>query len=271
MTTLDHQAFLDIPYAKYGDRELVLDVFLPLKPEGPLPVLVGISGGGWGPGLKTSIPARFAKRGFAIVGITYRGSAEVTAPGCVFDCKASIRWVRANAATYGFDPARVGVFGSSAGGHLVGLMGTSAGVKELEGDGGNPDFDSSVQAAYDVCGPCDFTRLVDPEYKAKNAYLYNIASAYLGGPIEERLDLARLVSPITHISKNTPPFMLMHGDVDELVPVEESLAFYDALKKAGVDVGLKIIKDSPHSIPWGDAEDEDVLSFFERIFMKKNA
>lgn len=267
--TEDHQAFRDIPYAKYGEREVVLNVFLPLKPQGPLPVLLVIAGGGWRRGSNESTPVRYTKRGFAMVGICYRGSGEVIAPGNIHDCKAAVRWIRAHAKTYGFDPDRIGAMGSSAGGHLVGLLATSSGVPELEGEGGNPGFSSEIQAACDVCGPCDLTRITLPNYKERYASLYQVTSEYLGGPVEERLDLARLVSPLTYVSKNTPPIMLIHGDVDDVVPLDESLVFYDALKKAGCSVGLKVLPGISHgNINW-DEEDETIQSFFERIFMPK--
>ncbi|MEO6846382.1 MAG: alpha/beta hydrolase [Chthoniobacterales bacterium] len=270
MSTETHQSFLDVPYAKYGDRELVLDVFLPAKPEGPLPVILVVAGGGWRSGRKEGTPARYTKRGFAVVGICYRGSKEVIAPGNVHDCKAAVRWIRANAATYGFDTSRIGVFGGSAGGQLAGLLGMTAGVKELEGEGGNPEFDSSVHAVCDVCGPSDITRIGIPKYKEGYPSLYEMTAEYLGGPVEENMNLARLVSPLNYIdsAKNIPPYIFIHGDSDEAVPVDESWVFFEALRERGVNVQLRILNGVKHAIPW-DEEDNTIQSFFERIFMKK--
>lgn len=266
----DAQSFLDVPYARQGDHELLLDIFLPPHQQNLLPVLLVVAGGGWRRGLKTSTPARYANRGFAIVGICYRGTDDgVIAPGNIQDCKAAVRWIRANATTYGFDPNRIGAFGSSAGGHLVGLLGTSAGVAELEGEGNSPSFSSEVQAVCDICGPADLTRVTKPKYKAAHPHLYQLVSNYLGGPVEEHMDMARLLSPLHHISKKTPPFMLMHGDADEIVPVEESLIFYAALQEAGVDVALKVLDGVGHgNINW-DQEDETILAFFEKHFLNK--
>ncbi|MEO6846380.1 MAG: alpha/beta hydrolase [Chthoniobacterales bacterium] len=268
MTTSETQVFRDIPYAKYGDREVLLDVYLPADTAKPFPTILSIPGGGWRVSPKENVPSQFAKKGFAVVSITYRSSAEVLAPGNVHDCKAAVRWIRANASTYGFDSAHIGAFGISAGGHLVEVLGTTAGVKDLEGDGGNPDFDSSVQAVCGLCGPCDLTRITIPKYKENYPDLYQVTFEYLGGPVEEKLDLARLVSPLAYVSKNTVPMMLVHGDIDPIVPLDESLVFHDALKEAGVDVSLKVVKGAGHGIPWGDAEDDLALSFFKRCFKK---
>ncbi|MEO6052396.1 MAG: alpha/beta hydrolase [Chthoniobacterales bacterium] len=260
------QSITDIPYANYGDRELVLDVHRPEHFTGKLPVILIVAGGAWRSGRKDSTPVRYAKRGFAMVGICYRGSAEVKAPGNVHDCKAAIRWIRANAEKYGFDTENIGAFGTSAGGHLVALLGSTPGVAELEGEGGNPGFSTKLHAICDVCGPCDLTKL--PEYRAEYPSLDEATSEYLGGPVEEHMELARLVSPLFYVSKDTPVTFLMHGDIDTSVPLQESYTYHDALKKAGVEVSLRVLPGIGHGdIDW-DVEDENIQSFFERTLKK---
>lgn len=132
----------DLVYARYGNREVKLDLYLPRTPAGnAIPCIVVIHGGGWRSGDKTRfapIAAALAEQGFAAACIGYRLLPEVEFPAPILDCKAAVRWVRAHATRYGIDPDRLGAIGGSAGGHLVAMLGTSAHLTALEGDGGNP-------------------------------------------------------------------------------------------------------------------------------------
>ncbi len=257
----------DLEFARYGSRVLKLDLFIPDGATKPLPVLLWFRGGGWLSGDKNVYDTpcvEAAKRGYVSVNVEYRGTEEgVTAPGCIFDCKAAVRWVRANAATYGIDPNRIGAFGGSAGGHLVALMGTTNGVCALEGDGGNPNFSSSVKAVCDICGPTDLGRMAIPEVKKQFEVLYDVTAKYLGGRVEDKLDLAKLVSPLHHASKNTVPMLIIHGDLDDVVPLIEAELLHDALKKAGTDVTLHVIKGAGHNLDWKLMNDE-LYAFFGR-------
>ena len=255
----------NVIYAKVGERALPLDIYLPSEPASPArPVIIWIHGGGWKSGSKNEgVPVGFATHGgYAVVSVEYRLSEEALFPAQIFDCKAAVRWVRANASKYGFDPARIGVIGASAGGHLAALLGTSSGVKELEGDEGNAEVSSKVQAVCDVSGPTDLTAL-DAAREGRSSSV----TLLLGGSPQEKPELARLANPINFVSKNDPPFYIVHGGKDPLVPVEQSRLLETALKKAGVSATLDFIEDAGH-VPHDEPTRLRVLSFFVTIFGK---
>ena len=153
LDTLDKK--VDVTYARYGDRTLEMDLYRPSKASGRLPAVVCIHGGGWQKGSKINhrkVAQALAAKGFVTASISYRLSGEATFPAHIHDCKAAVRFLRANAKEYGIGANHIGAIGHSAGGHLVALLATSAGVKELEGDGGNADFSSTIQAAVPMGG-----------------------------------------------------------------------------------------------------------------------
>ncbi|OPZ80595.1 MAG: esterase [bacterium ADurb.Bin429] len=155
-----------------------------------------------------------------------------------------MRWLRANAKTYRIDPDHIGAWGASAGGHLSALLGTSGGVKELEGEG-NPDYSSRVQAVCDFFGPADFLAW----FKTNPNRVSNAdapESKLMGGPLRDHLEKAKLASPITHIDKDDPPFLIVHGDKDMVVPVSQSQRFHTALQQAKVDSTLMIVNGAGH-------------------------
>jgi acetyl esterase/lipase len=250
----------DLTYSRPSDRDLQLDVHLPAG-RGPWPVIVWIPGGGWRTHSRLWTPYHFAHRwGFAVVGIDYRTTAEAIAPANVHDCKAALRWVRDHAGEYGFDITRLGVWGSSAGGHLAAMLGMSVGVRALEGvdDPGVP-----VKAFVDFCGPSDLARIGQPAMKALSPRLYEVTAALLGGPVEDRGELAKLVSPLTYVSRNTPPALIVHGVDDATVPLIESSSLYDAMREAGANVQYTALPGIGHG--WGGIHtDEQVLAFFRR-------
>ena len=245
------KATRDVEYARVDGAPLLLDLYLSKDAPKPMPVIVWIHGGAWRAGDKEHCPAvPMSGRGFAVVSINYRLTDKAPFPAQIFDCKAAIRWVRAHAKEYGFDPERVGVWGSSAGGHLVALLGTSGGVKELEGNvGGNLEYSSRVQAVADFCGPSSFN-LDDlkgmegaPKDKTPGALV-----ALLGGTVQEKPELARLASPVSHVSKDDPPFLIAHGEKDNVVPVQQARILAAALKKAGVETTLHIDPGAGHGV-----------------------
>jgi len=218
---------------EYVDRPggaLCLDLHLPENAAGPVPVIVGLPGGGWRQCAKEVVPTYLAEHGFALACINYRVSSVAIAPAALYDGKAAVRWLRANATRHELDPARVGVYGGSAGGHLAVLLGVTSGRKELEEDGAdNAAPSSAVQAVCAACAPSDLTRIAIPEIRAQFPLLYDVTSQFLDGPVEQRTELARLMSPLTYASPECPPIFLIHGDADDVVPIEESLIFHAAL------------------------------------------
>ncbi|MHC4860935.1 MAG: alpha/beta hydrolase-fold protein, partial [Planctomycetota bacterium] len=152
-----------------------------------------------------------------------------------------------------------GAWGASAGGHLAALLGTSGGVEELSGSGGNPEQSSRVQAVCDWYGPSDLVRL--GEHTGHRA-AGNPLTALLGGPVAEKLEVARLGSPVTHVSPDDPPFLIMHGDEDRTVPLEQSRILESALRKAGVEATLHVVEGAGHGFTGADV-DRMVNEFFD--------
>jgi acetyl esterase/lipase len=260
----------DVVYAKVGGRELHLDLALPEKtPAKPLPVIVWIHGGGWKKGTyKWNRAALFVKDGYAAASVEYRLSGEAVFPAQIYDCKAAIRFLRANAGKYGLDPKHVGVWGGSAGGHLAALLGTSGGVKELEGNLGNPGQSSRVQAVCVFYGPTDFTVAgLQPEVGRKKP---GPVAELLGGTVKQKPELAKLASPITFVSKDDPPMLIVHGDADQLVPISQAEIFYDALRKAGVETQFIRVKNGNHGLVSPDQHpnmheiEQAMLRFFDK-------
>ena len=226
---------LDIPYSVTPTRSMRLNLHLPDEPSRdgrPLPVVVWFVGGGWRNCEYRWAPIELLPEGFAVISVEYRITPEFVAPDNVHDCKAAVRWVRANASKYNLSPDRVGLMGSSAGAHLALLLAMTPDHALLEGDGGNPEFSSNVQAVVGYCGPTDLTRVGSPDFPHYNDLIPPVY-AYLAGPTHERMEMARLLSPIAHVSSRCPPVLTFHGDQDFLVPLEESLNLHKALSAAG--------------------------------------
>ena len=227
----------DLEYVQGGHERNRLDLYLPEKADRPLPVILWIHGGGWRGGDKTNGPAfRFAMKGYAVASMNYRFSQHAIFPAQIYDCKAAVRYLRANAKQYGLDADHIGAWGSSAGGHLVALLATTSGVKDLEGPGGNADQSSRVQAAVDWFGPTDFLTVGAKDTR----------TSLIGGDPQTNQDKARKASPMTYVSKDAVPILIMHGDADKTVPFSQSETFAAALKKAGADVTFVPVKGGTH-------------------------
>jgi acetyl esterase/lipase len=258
----------NIPYVENGHRNQVLDLFLPEQPsDKPLPLMIWIHGGAWMAGDQASPPVLYlVKKGFAVASIQYRFSQDAIWPAQAYDCKAAIRFLRANAAKYNFDPDHFGVGGDSSGGHLAAFVGTSGDVKEMEGDLGNTNVSSSVQAVVDWFGPTDVTLMAQqsgPRSMIQHDAPDSPESLLLGGPVQEKCDLARTANPLTYIDKDDPPFLIMHGNNDQLVPLGQSVILAKALIDAGVEVTMKTIPGASHEDPqFRNAESQRLIEEF---------
>jgi acetyl esterase/lipase len=259
----------NLAYGPYGGRNR-LDLYLPPGAKGPLPLIIWIHGGAWLGGSKDegnpALP--LLGRGYAVASINYRLSQQARFPAQIEDCKAAVRFLRANAKKYGLDPKRFGVWGASAGGHLVALLGTSGGVKELEGDGPNQGVSSRVQAVCDWFGPVDLLKMGEqsgPHSQLRHDAPDSPESRLLGGPVQERKELARRANPSTYIDKDDPPFLIFHGDHDDLVPVQQSRMLDKALKAAGVESTLVVVSGGGHGPGIGTPENlKKIEKFFDR-------
>ena len=247
------EVMLDQPYAGNANPKQMVDLYLPKKrtSDKPLPVVALIHGGGWVNGDRIGYAAQaiqFAQTGaYAAVGVGYRLSKEASWPAQVFDCKAAIRWIRANAKKCNLDADKIAVWGSSAGGHLSSLLGTSGDVKELEGDlGPNRGFSSRVQCVVNLCGPQDFTQALMFDQEGKPVWKDDAVSGLLGGSAQEKHANAVAASPVTYVSKDDPPFITFHGTKDQRVAPRHAEAIHGALQKAGVPSLLVPITDGGH-------------------------
>lgn len=263
----DTKILRDLEYVAGGHERQKLDLYLPAKMESPQPLIVWIHGGAWRAGNKNGCPAkRFVSDGVAVASLNYRLSQHAQFPAQIHDCKAAIRWLRANAEKYGFDGKRIGVWGSSAGGHLVAMLGTAGDVEELEGDLGNLNQSSRVQAVCDYFGPADM--LTMQEHAPNGPFDHDAADSpeaqLIGGPIQETKEVARQASPINYVSEDDPPFLICHGDQDRLVGPGQSRALHEALSAANVDSTLKIVEGAGH----GQFRDPEVVAMVESFFQR---
>jgi acetyl esterase/lipase len=230
--------FVNIPYATAHNAQQ-LDIYLPAALP-PYPVAVMIHGGGWVIGDKqeynTSIKTEaLLTRGYAVVAINYRLSGVAKFPAQIRDVKAAIRFIKANATTYKFNPNKIGAWGTSAGGHLTALLATSGGINTLEDlTMGNATQNSKIQAAVDWFGPTNFLQMdaqsIIQGCGAGGHDLVNSPESQLMGyAIQTQSALVAFANPITYITSDDPPIYIAHGNNDCTVPRNQSLIFYNAL------------------------------------------
>ena len=230
----------DLEYAQVDGVSLKLDIYLPEKKDPAPPLMIWIHGGGWRNGDKRMVNravVRLSQAGYAVASINYRLKDLTIHPDHIHDCKAAVRWLRAHASEYGYDPKRVAVGGGSAGGHLSLLLGLSDGVEDLEGSVGDfPDESTSVLAIVDLYGPTDF-----PEFKRSSTRFQQ-----RGVMSDERLAHA---SPMTYLTPDDPPVLILHGDKDKIVPVAQSQLLHKAYQKAGLVSELHVLEGAGHGGP----------------------
>lgn len=259
------EAQLDLTYATYGDRAMQLDLYRPKNAEGKLPAIVCIHGGGWANGNRkshTNLAKALAARGFVAATISYRLSGEAQFPAAIQDCKAAVRWLRANAGEYGVDRKKIGAAGLSAGGHLVALLATSGGVRELEGEGGHADFNSTIQAAVPYGAQTHLMSERNREVSAQK----DIWKNFLGGSQAEQPKRYELASPMAHLDAKDPPIFLMSGEHDD--PSTRADEFVAKTKELGIDTGYAAIPGAPHGFmggqEWFDFCIDQTAAFFEK-------
>ena len=263
------QIFPDVEYRRIGDKSLTLDLY-GRPADSALPLVIWVHSGAWRMGDNKHPPAvpLLTGSGFAVASITYRFSQEALFPAQIQDCKAAVRWLRAHAHEYNLNPDKIGAWGASAGGHLVALLGLAEDVPAFE-DGDYLDQSSQVQAVCDWYGPTDFLQM-DSHALDSSPFPHDAAdspeSQLVGGPIQENRDKVAAANPITYITEGHPPFLIMHGDQDPLVPFHQSQLLYEALASTGVAVTFRPVAGAGH----GDAGFRDealllqVLAFFSQ-------
>jgi acetyl esterase/lipase len=227
----------DVAYANLSETQK-LDLYLP-DGDGPFPLVIMVHGGGFmfgdkadGAGL-TGVD-QLVEAGYAVASINYRLSGEATYPAQIFDAKAAVRFLRANAAQYKLDPEKFGAWGASAGGSLVALLGTTCGVAELEGgELGNVDQSSCVQAVVDWFGPIDFLAMDEQFAGTECAQNHDEAnspeSMLVGAPIQSVPEIVATTNPMNYIDAGDASFLIQHGSADCNIPPVQGQLLAEAL------------------------------------------
>ena len=241
------RVYRDMVYVADGHERQKLDLYVP-DTERNLPLIIWVHGGAWRGGNKANhIPVGYLKAGYACASLNYRLSQHARFPAQIADVKAAVRWLRANAETYQLDPNRFAAWGSSAGGHLVALLGTTGDIKEFE-VGEHMEVSSRVQAVVDYYGPTDFLQM--DTQRMPDGLVHDAPdspeSQLVGGAIQEHKDRVAQANPITYVSEDDAPFLIVHGDQDKLVPYQQSELLADALEKADVPVTFYRVEGGGH-------------------------
>lgn len=267
------QYWEDVAYGSQSPRQ-VMDLWAPRGGKN-LPCVIWIHGGGWSAEdlTKRYRPememVQLSKLGFVCVSIEYRLAQHAPFPAQIQDCKCAVRFLRAHAGQYGIDPDHIGVWGESAGGHLASLLAVSGGVAEFEGDGGWNEYSSAVQAAVPWYAPNDLVRESfigqDPTEMPETG---EVLKRLFGGTIQQAKDQFWAASPMKYAGANQPPMLLMHGDMDRLVPTWQTLEFYKALRERGNPVEMILVPGQGHGFFDGEQYYAAINDFFLRTLKK---
>jgi len=231
----------NVTYGRASGVDLKMDIYYPRTASGPMPVLVYCHGGAWTTGDRTWITGSLdgkvlLDRGYMLCSIDYRLAPKYMFPAQIEDAKCAVRFLRANASWYGIDPRRIGVWGDSAGGHLAALLGVTDSSAGFEGTGGYEDQSSRVEAVVDMFGPSDLTALPELPQVLQDVF----------GASDPGSDVLKKASPVTYVSADDPPFLILHGDSDDIVPLSQSQLLRDRLVSAGVPATLVVVKNAGH-------------------------
>ncbi|MBT7982899.1 MAG: alpha/beta hydrolase fold domain-containing protein [Akkermansiaceae bacterium] len=261
----------NIPYADTKNPRQSLNLILPKsRKKKILPALIYIHGGGWKNGNKDQGIARllpYAESGeYVGISVGYRLSGEALWPAQIHDCKAAIRWVRGNAKKYDINPERIGVFGSSAGGHLVAMLGTSEDVKELEGSLGNHKaMESRVHCVGNFFGPSALLEMSKFPSRIDHDAANSPESQLIGGALQKNKTKAIKASPINYVTKDDCPFIHVHGTDDQLVPYNQSVIFHKKLLENGCNSTLITVKGGGH----GGFKNDTIQKITEKFFAEQ--
>jgi acetyl esterase/lipase len=258
---------LGVVYSTVGEPQ-VMDIFLPKTEAVVHPAVLLVHGGGFRAGSKDGyvpLAIEMAQQGYVAATVNYRLAPKYPFPAAVEDVKAAVRFLRANAGKYSIDPKRIGARGGSAGGHLVLMLGLTAGVKEFEGSGPDLQESSAVQCVVDDYGPTDFTQSYDKSVDAAD-----VLPLFLGGDLKhERLRHQR-ASPLNWVTPDAAPTLAIHGTKDTYVAYEHSLWLIERLIAAGVPAELETIPGAGHGFKGADLErsNQAALAWFNKYLKK---
>lgn len=236
----------DIVYAQVGAQKLALDLHLPAA-AAPAPLVIYLHGGGWMSGNKSQYPAFLVQRGFAVASVDFRSTNDAPFPANVHDIKAAIRFLRAEALRYGYSARRLALSGASSGGHLAALVGVTNGDAQFEGtEGDNPAESSSVQAIVSFFGASNLTTILAQSTAHGTSVRVPALRKLLGGPPEDKQPLARLASPVYHVDRTDPPLLLLHGDQDAQMPINQMHELDGAYAAAGLHAETLVLHGVGH-------------------------
>jgi acetyl esterase/lipase len=267
-TVLIHRG---LDYAEHAGGSLQLDLYVPKDASGAVPCIIVVPGGGFRTTTKekfADVAEKLAGSGFAAASIGYRGAPKDPFPAAVYDSKAAVRYLRANAGRFALDPDRFGAFGQSAGGHLAVMLAVSGGIEDLEGDGGNAGVSSRVQAAVSYAGVFDFiTRLRDGGHQKDNlAKKRTTNGAWVGESFSPESATWKAASPFYYISKDDPPLLLVHCKDDKVAPFEQSVQMHEGTKAVRPESRLLLFDRGGHGIrnavPVGELAWRETVKFF---------
>ena len=252
-----------VEFSNADEQHLQLDIARPKNGEGPFPAIVCIHGGGFRAGTRDGYDAMcvtLAEKGYVAITVTYRLAPAYQFPAAVHDCKAAVRWLRANAAKYHVDPARIGAMGGSAGGHLALFLGVTARVPRFEA-GGHLDQSSAVKAVVSYAGPTDFTKSY-----AKSVDAAEVLPLFFGGDLSTKLRRHIVGSPLNWVTPEAAPTLCIHGTADNYVAFEQAQWIVDRLKASGVEAELLPFAGAGHGLKGEDAQKADaaMIAFFDR-------
>ena len=253
-----------IEYTNPDDQHLQLNLARPKTGTGPFPAVICIHGGGFRAGSRegyNKLCLTLAQNGYVAATISYRLAPKFQFPAAVHDTKAAVRWLRANAAKYNVDPARIGVTGGSAGGHLVQFLGVTEGVKQFEGTGGNPEQSSAVTCVVNYYGPSDFIQSY-----GKSVDAHEVLPLWFGGNLETQRHKHILGSPLNWVTPAAAPTLIIHGTEDKYVAHEQGVWMADRLKASGVEVELLTLQGAGHGFKGDDVTkaEQAMLAFFAK-------
>ena len=269
----------DLNYAGDGKSYHTLDVYSPTSSNNKSPLILTIYGSAWKSNrskaskyIKKSLIKPLIDAGFAVASINHRSSTDALFPAQIHDVKAAIRFLRGNASEYKIDSSFVGVTGSSSGGHLAAMAGTTSHNKLMEGNVGEfLDYDSHVNAVVDWFGPTDFLLMDICGSKMVHDAVNSPESKLIGGAIQENKEKASAANPINYISSKTPPFLIIHGMVDLTVPYCQSKVLKMALERANIESELISVRDGGHGKNvFIDKYKVEMVNFFLKNLKLKN-
>jgi len=257
----------DLVYARIDGKSLALDLYLPTGVQAP-PLLVWVHGGAWTTGSKASVPPVFLANGFAVASVDFRQSTEARFPAQVHDIKAAIRYLRANAPAYGYRADKIAIAGDSSGGHLAALVGVTNDHRELEGTvGDNPKQSSSIQAIVSYYGASDLRTILAQSTPFGLNMRRPALERLLGALPDQVPELAALASPVSHVDAQDPPLMLLHGDQDPQMPINQAHELQGAYEKLGLDVTFVVVHGAGHggAVFYSPSYLKPVLEFLTRV------